>query len=239
METDTAESAIDSSDSAEAEGDMMMASVDGADVVGIVAATPDQVAARIAANLVARWNPRACATIAQSGATITATYTDCTGPRGLVHVSGQLVLVVSVSGAGAISVQGTSDDLQVNGASLVVDATALYSSSGTSHSLAVTTHGSGTGPRGLDIVHDGDYTLAWDTATQCHTLDGNWSTEIGAASRSTQASLHRCVGQCPSGTVTRKLRTGATLTVTFDGQGTATWSSTAGRSGTVTLACAR
>lgn len=240
VDTDSAESAVESAETAESEGNVMMAAVDGADVaVGLAPATPDQIAARVAANLAGRWNPRACATATQTGATVSVTLNDCTGPRGLVHVSGHLTLVVSVSASGVISVHGTSDDLEANGASLDLDANAVYSTSGTSHSIAVTTQSSGVGPRGLEVQHDGDYTITWDTATQCRSIAGDWSTEIGSATRSTTASLSRCTDGCPSGSVVRHTRTGQTITVTFDGQGTAAWSSTSGRSGSVTLACAR
>ena len=239
-DTDTAESAVESAETAESQGNVMMTALDGADMaIGLQPATPEQVAQRVAANLIARWNPRACATVVQTGATISVTLTDCTGPRGLAHVSGHLTLVVSVSLTGVISVHGTSDDLQVNGASMDLDATAVYSASGTSHSIAVTTQSSGTGARGLPVEHDGNYTITWDTATQCRSIAGEWSTEIGTATRSTTANLSRCVDGCPTGSVVRHTRTGQTITVTFDGQGTAAWSSTSGKSGSVTLACAR
>ena len=239
-DTDTAEGAVESAETAESEGNVMMAAVDGADMAaGLAPATSDQIAARVAANLVARWNPRACAVATQTGATVSVTLTDCTGPRGLAHVSGHLTLVVSVSATGVISVHGTSNDLQVNGASLDLDANAVYSTSGTNHSIAVTTQSSGTGARGLPVEHDGDFTITWDTSTQCRSIAGDWSTEIGTASRSTTANLSRCADGCPTGSIVRHTRAGQTITVTFDGQGTAAWSSTAGRSGSVTLACAR
>lgn len=239
-DTDSAEAAVESAETAESEGNVMMAALDGADMAaGLAPATSDQIAQRVAANLVARWSPRACATVTQSGSTVSVTLTDCTGPRGLAHVSGHLTLVASVSATGVISVHGTSDDLEVNGASLDLDANAVYSATGTSHSIAVSTTSSGVGPRGLEVQHDGDYTITWDTATQCRSIAGDWSTEIGAATRSTTANLSRCADGCPTGSVVRHTRTGQTITVTFDGQGTAAWSSTSGRSGSVTLACAR
>ena len=68
---DTAESAVDSSDSVSAEGNVMMAAVDGADTAGLTAVTGDQVAAKIAANVALRWQPSGCATVSQSGANIT------------------------------------------------------------------------------------------------------------------------------------------------------------------------
>jgi hypothetical protein len=233
---DTAESAVDSSDSTEAEGNLMMSAVDGADGTAAAPLTSDQVAVRIAANIGLRW-AAGCAQVTQSGATITVVYNDCTGPRGLVHVTGTLVLAVSVSATGVISVHGTSDDMQVNRATLVIDANATYAVSGTSHTLTVATNGSGTGPRGNTIEHQGNYTISWDTASQCGSIDGMWSTDLGDLSRSNDVNIDRCAGGCPTGTLTHTFLRGASITVTFDGSATATWTSSTGGHGSVTLAC--
>jgi len=236
----TAESALDSADSVQAEGNIMMANVDGADMAGVTALTGEEVAVRIAANISLRW-PSTCRTVTTDGASITITYNDCTGPRGLIHVSGQLVLTVSVRLDGTIVVHGTSGDLTVNDAHLVVDVDAAYSISGTNHTLVVTTNGSATGPRGNDLEHVGNYTIAWDSASQCGSLSGSWATEATidgqTATRSTTVQLQKCLGSCPVGTIDRTFRTGATMTVTFDGTATAQWQTSTGRSGTIALQC--
>jgi hypothetical protein len=54
---DTAEGALDSQEGVESEGNVMMAFTDGADVTSLAAPTPDQIAGRIAANVVLRWGP--------------------------------------------------------------------------------------------------------------------------------------------------------------------------------------
>lgn len=238
---DTAESAIDSSDGVSAEGNVMMAEVDGADMTGLTALTGDQVAVRVAANVALRWQPSGCATVDQQGATVTVTYNDCTGPRGLVHVTGTLTVVLSVSATGGISAHATATGFQVNRATLDIDADATYAVSGTSHSLTVTSTGEGTGPRGNAIDHQGDYTITWDTASQCGSIDGMWSTDIttpvATAERSNDVDLSRCAGGCPTGTMTHHFLGGASITVTFDGTATAAWTASTGRSGTVQLLC--
>jgi len=238
---DSAESAIDSQSSVSAESDLMVANVDGADATALTALTVDQVAAKIAANVAGRWQPSTCATVTQNGASVTITYNDCTGPRGLIHVTGELDLTVSISVAGVISVQGTATGLEVNKAVLDVDVNATLSTNGTMHTLAVTTVGSGTGPLGNDISHQGDYTVTWDSTTQCRTLMGHWATEltssVATASRSNDVNLSRCAGGCPTGTMTHHFLGGQSLTVTFDGSATASWSTSGGKSGTVTLSC--
>src|SRR5262245_7466112 len=99
------ESALDSADSVQAEGSIMMANIDGTDMTAFAPLAADVIAARIAANMELRW-PNSCRTIAQAGNSITVTYNDCTGPRGLVHVSGQLVLTVDVKLDGTIAIHG-------------------------------------------------------------------------------------------------------------------------------------
>ena len=236
----SAESALDSADSVQAEGNIMMANLDGVDF-SATALTSDDIAVRIAANIGARW-PSTCKTIEQNGNAITITYNDCTGPRGLIHVSGQLVLTVNLKIDGTIVIHGASGDLTVNDAHLVVDVDATYSTNGTNHTLSVTTSGSAVGPRGTELDHVGDYTIMWDSGSQCGSLAGSWATDATLTDgtqlmRSTNVNVMKCVGQCPVGTIMRTFRTGATLTVTFDGTATATWQASTGKSGTVALQC--
>lgn len=238
---DTAQGALDSSDSVESEGNVMMALTDGADVTALTAVTSDQVAARIAANVSLRWNPSGCATATASGSNVTVTLNDCTGPRGLLHVTGTIDLTVSVSASGAIGVVGHSDSLQVNRAEMSFDTNATYGVSGSTHTLAVQTQGEGTGPLGNNIDHNGNYTITWDTGSECGSIDGMWSTEFSnsttSATRSNDVNLMRCAGGCPTGTVVHHFLGGQTLTVTFDGTATASWATSGGKSGTINLTC--
>src|SRR5438309_1657229 len=103
----------------------MMAFTDGADAAPLLAQTSDQAAQRILENVALRWAPSSCASVAKSGTTLTVTLTDCTGPRGLLHVSGVITLQVSISGSSEITVVGHSDDLTVNKANIVFDVTAV------------------------------------------------------------------------------------------------------------------
>ena len=238
---DSAESAVDSSDSVEAEGNMMMASVDGADMSGLTALTGDQVAAHIAANAPARFSPAGCATASATGSDVKLTLDDCSGPRGLLHVTGELDLTASVALSGTISVHASATALMVNRAVLDIDSDATYAVSGTTHTLTVQTMGSGTGPRGNDIDHSGQYTIQWDTTSQCGSIAGHWGTELSngsaSADRSNDVNLARCAGGCPTGMLTHHFLGGASLTVTFDGSAVAQWSTSTGKSGTVNLSC--
>jgi hypothetical protein len=233
---DSAESAVDSSDSVGSESDLLVATVDGSETTGALPATGEQVAARIAANIATRWLG-GCATVSATGGNVVVHYNDCTGPRGLIHVTGELDLTISVDASGTITVHATSSDLQVNRADLVIDATATYEVTGSEHTLTVSTNGSGTGPRGNAIEHQGNYTVEWDSTSMCGSLMGTWHTDLGALERANDVNLTRCVNACPSGTMTHHFLGGASLTVTFDGTNVATWSASTGASGTVNLLC--
>jgi hypothetical protein len=238
----SASQAVDSSSSVESEGNVMMAAVDSSDMA-VTALTSDQVAANIAAHVFGRWQPASCATVSQPSSTsVVIKLADCTGPRGLVHVTGELDLSVSVSVAGVITVAATATALEVNRATLDINATATYSTSGASHVLTVQSMGTGTGALGNAIDHTGDYTLTWDATSQCGSVAGMWSTTItgasgATASRSETANVNRCASGCPTGSVVRNMFDGATLTVTFDGSATAAWMLSTGASGTINLGC--
>jgi hypothetical protein len=238
--TDTAESAVDSSDSVSSEGDLVAANVDGASTTGLTALTSDQVALAIVANIHAKW-PNACAQVTANGSVITVVYNDCSGPRGLVHVTGTLDLEISLTTAGAVEIHATGTGVEVNNAVLDIDAEAVYTISGTTRSLAVTSKGTGTGPRGNTIDHEGNYTLTWDPTTTCGSISGHWQTDFtsatASAERSNDLSLSKCVGACPTGTLTHHFLGGASVTVNFDGSATATWTASTGGSGSVALAC--
>lgn len=238
--TDSAESAVDSSDSVSAEGDLVAANVDGADTTNFAALTSDQLAAAIAANITAKW-PNACAQVTANGSDLTVVYNDCSGPRGLIHVTGTLDLTISVSLTGAISVHATGTNVEVNNATLDIDADAVYTVTGSQRSLAVTSHGSGVGPRGNEIDHQGNYTLTWDPSSTCRSIAGHWQTDFSnattSAERSNDLTLSKCVNACPTGSLTHHYLGGASVTVTFDGSAVATWSASTGASGSVALAC--
>ncbi|MFT3693649.1 MAG: hypothetical protein QM831_10950 [Kofleriaceae bacterium] len=235
--TDSAESAVDSEDSVSAEGDVLAANMDGAQTSSLTGA---DIAVAVAANINAKW-PNACAQVTANGANLVVTYNDCSGPRGLVHVTGTLNLALDVSPQGAIDVHATASGFEVNNAVLDIDATAVYAISGTQRSLTVQSKGTGIGPLGNDIDHSGNYTLTWDPSTTCGSINGHWQTDFSnataSAERSNDVNLSKCVSACPTGSLTHHYLGGASLTVTFDGSATAAWSTSLGGSGTVALAC--
>jgi len=235
----SAEAAVDSTEVATAESSLLAANLDGAETAPAALTdagpTPQGVADFIAQRAPQRYQPAGCVTVAETGLVVKLTFAQCTGPRGLRELNGELDLTVSAGAAGAIDVAAHAAGLEVGQATLDVDSSAIHTVDNGTRTLAVSTHGTGTGGLGNAITHDGDYTASWDAS--CVSLDGMWSTEVGEKSRSTTASVKRCLGACPTGTITRDTFLGRTITITFDGTSTATWTTSAGRSGSFRLAC--
>src|SRR5262249_31789769 len=153
---------------------------------------------------------------------------DCSGPWGLVHVTGAVVVTYSIALDG-LHATATASDLSVNGATADINAAAIYQVSGTTKTLTVTTMGSATGPRGNSLARQGAYALSWDAAAGCAALDGKWSTTIAGFTWSTTVSgLKKCVDTCPTagGSITQvRPLAGVSITITFDGSDVARWSS--------------
>jgi hypothetical protein len=230
-----ASAALDSNDSTTTESALLVASTDGTES----SATAEDAAGTASVRARATFSPSSCVTATAVANVVTYMLNDCTGPWGLVHVTGTVVVTYSKQPDG-VHADANATGLLVNGATLNINSQAVYSVNGTAHQLTVTTDGGGTGLRGNTIGRHGSYTLAWDTGTQCAALDGQWSTTIASATWSTSVTGFKvCKNECPSaGTIAH---TGGlshvTVTVTFNGSAEASWTSSRGDHGTVALFC--
>jgi hypothetical protein len=227
--------ALDSQDDTSSEGALLMVTTEGTQS----ALTAGEAATLAVAGAHTWWQPSTCVTTSINLNVVTYTLNNCTGPWGLVHVTGTVVVTYSMASDG-IHASASANGLLVNGGTLNLDAQATYSVSGTTKKLTVSTSSTGTGPRGNSLSRQGNYTLTWNTATACGTVDGDWSTTINTYTWSTGiANFAQCLGHCPSsGTLTHTGGiSGVTITVTFDGTGWAKWTSSRGRSGTIALFC--
>lgn len=233
-ETQTAAIAADSAMSGQGEAALAATLFDGAGAARALPATAADMAQWIA-NRGRSLTPAGCATSTQSGGTATIVFDHCTGSHGLVTIDGTVLAKITSVSASTVGFQITADQLQLGGAALDVAITGTYSSIGGTQSLAVTSTSTGTGALGNAVTHDGDYTATWDGT--CATVDGTWSTSIGDRDRGLDVSLTRCTAACPRGQVTRTDARGKTISLSFDGTATASWSSSTGRSGELHLGC--
>ena len=204
-------------------------------------ATADQLAAGATVRVPKAFTPSSCVTAVQAGPKVTYTLVNCTGPYGLVNVSGTLVATYSRASTGGVQVLITGTGLKANKAVIDVNATVIATQAGSTRSASVTGTASGSGPRGISLSRDGQYTITYDSETSCATVNGSWKTDVGARSSTTTVSNYgRCKGACPtSGTIVHDTPRGGAVTVTYSGGETASWTTSTGRSGTVNLLCAK
>jgi len=231
-----AEQAVDSADVSSNEAAILYAGTDSSSA----AMTAEEAATAAWTNAGTFWQPAGCITATQDGATVTYVVNDCTGPFGLVHVTGTVVVVYSLAADG-LHADATADDLDVNGGSMDLDATGVLSFEGTTRVLSVSTNGQGTSARGNSFLRHGDYTASWDPGTSCLGLDGSWSTVVGARTWSTDVvAFEKCGDSCPAegGHVSyHGGLSGVTVDVDFDGSASAAWETSNGQSGTVSMDC--
>lgn len=232
---DLATQGIDSVDTVAGESQFLVAGTDGADAT----MSAEEVASGAAARATTYWQPAGCITATARAAQVTYTLVDCTGPYGHVHVTGSVVVDYSRAADG-LHFHATGEAIQVNGGTIDIDTTGVYTITGTTKRVVATTHGSGVGPRGTAFTRDGTYDLTWDPATSCLGVDGTWSNRAGAVHWTTTVTgYRRCASSCPAtgGQIVVRGDRNA-LTITFDGTAAASWAEERrGRSGTVQLFC--
>ena len=208
------------------------------DGVDATITTSDGAAASASLKAMALLQPTSCATAKVTGSTVTYTFNSCTGPYGLVSVTGTMLATYAMVSGGGVTVTMLGLNLKANGDTLNLNATATVSGVLPSRTATVSSMTSATNERGQTIAHSGNYTAAWDG--MCMTLNGAFSTQIGLLGWSTTITDYkRCLGMCPvSGSVV--ITSGASsATVTFAGSSTVSFKDGKGNSGTVTLACTK
>lgn len=227
------ENAADSADTASVTASMSSLTTDGVDAT---ATTSAAAAASAQAKAMTLLQPQGCATAQATGSTVNYTFNNCTGPYGLVNLSGQVAANYTLVAGGGVTVTLSGTNLKANGSTVTLNATAVVTGTAGNRQATVTSSTSAQTSRGRTISHSGSYTAGWDGS--CLTLTGAFTTQIGLLGWSTSITNYkRCQGMCPaSGTVV--ITAGAnTATVTFAGNATVTFTDNKGDTGTVTLLC--
>lgn len=226
------ENAADSADTASVTASMSSLTTDGVDASATTAAAA---AASAQVKALALLSPQGCATAQVVGSTVNYALNGCTGPYGLLNVTGSVSATYAVA-AGSVTVTLSGANLKANGSTVNLNATATVTGTAGSRQAMVTSSTSAQTARGRTITHSGSYTAGWDGT--CLTLTGVFTTQIGLLGWSTSITDYkRCQGMCPaSGTVV--ITAGSnTATVTFAGGATVSYTDNKGDSGTVTLSC--
>lgn len=206
-----------------------------------MSSTPEQLAMNAVTRIGSRFKPQGCATSTQTGATVVYTLNNCTGPYGLVKVTGTLTAVYSRAAGGGVQVVITGTGVKANDATMDVNSTVIATQANGIKTANVTVNGAGTGPRGGSVTRKGSYVVTYDTMAECITINGTWETGTARSGASTAVSnVKRCKGECPAagGSITHTSARNEVVTLTYDGSAVARWTSSAGgRSGTVNLRC--
>ncbi|PZR06579.1 MAG: hypothetical protein DI536_29920 [Archangium gephyra] len=198
--------------------------------------TPEDLAAAAETRVKANMQPSSCLTTTTAGATTTYVFNNCTGRYGLVTMTGTVTATYSRPSSDVVRVLIESTGFKANDATLNLKATVDATQQGSVKRAEIASETSGTGPRGNTVSREGDYTVTWDEATECITLDG--TTGSTRVTSTTVSGFRKCKAQCPSsGTIVHSGARGREVTLTYDGSANAAWSTSGGRSGTVALRC--
>lgn len=233
-----AEIAADSTDTADVVSGLTSVSSDGVDVQasGLTSASAATAAAAAAG---AKFVLPACLTKNVVGNVATYTMNSCSGPYGLLLVTGTLTATYTVAVSGgtpSVTVDLAGTGLKVNGMTVDVATTAKISGPSTSRTASVTSTSKATTMRGNSITHAGQYDATWDG--MCMTLSGNFATQTMNNSYATVISGYKkCLNACPTqGTVTFT-NLSNTLTITYSGGKQAKLVVNGGAQQTINLLC--
>lgn len=202
-------------------------------------------AAATASQLTGALQPAGCATAVTNGNQVTYTLASCSGPYGIVKMTGVVTVSFMISGVNALDIELAADNLVVGGATLTLSATATYQKGSTSDMLTVAASNQGTSARAGNVSHTGMYAIGWDAT--CLQLDGTFSTTIAGATlvdtltwTTVVSGYERCGNSCPKagGIVTVTGPSNRSVTVSYSGGGTASATSSTGQSGMIALPCA-
>ena len=206
---------------------------------GIATAQTGLEAAQAASALTSLFAPSGCATATTATNQVTYTLANCTGPYGMVKMTGTVTAKFSLSGLTALDIEVSSTGLKVGGATLNLAANATYQKGSSSYTLSVASTTNGQSSRAGSISQMGMYTIGWDAS--CIQLDGSFSTTILQQTWTTSvAGYERCGSACPksNGMVTVTGPSNRSITVSYSGGGTAFATTSEGQSGMIALPCA-
>lgn len=233
-----AEIAADSTDTADVVSGLTSVSSDGVDVQasGLTSASAATAAAAAAGT---KFVLPACLSKVVAGNVVTYTLNNCSGPYGLLLVTGTMTATYTVSVNGStpsVTVDLAATGLKVNGMTVDVATTAKISGPSTNRSASVTSTSKATTSRGNSITHAGMYDATWDG--MCMTLSGNFATQTNSNSYATVISSYKkCLNACPTqGTVTFT-NLSNTLTITYSGGRQAKLVVNGGAQQTINLLC--
>lgn len=187
--------------------------------------------------------PAGCLTVTNDATAHTATYAfdKCSGPYGLLNVTGKVV-VNYVSSATSLVLDFTGTDLQVNRATVNWAAHAeIVAGRLGQRTMTWRAQLTGTTARGRAFTRNNSMTIAWTVGGECVLVNGASDGDVSGRNLHTDViSYSRCKGQCPAdGSEIRVTNTnnGRSIDLKYNGGTSATFTAPDGTQSPVTLTC--
>ena len=187
--------------------------------------------------------PAGCLTETEDTAKSTVTYAfdGCTGPLGLVELTGTITVGWQVAGS-QLTLDFSASGFQINRAT--VDnwqATAVITSNGDQRSMDWNAQLSGTTGSGRPFNRTNQKSVQWTVGVACLSASGQSSGDIlGANLQTTVVSWQRCADSCPqagSEISVKNVDKGDTIDIKYDGGPTAELTLDGSKQVEIRLAC--
>ncbi len=190
------------------------------------------------------YSPAGCLTVAADLTKSSAKYTfnDCTGPWGILHLTGEVDVTWSSSGANQITINYSATALKVNHATIDWTATANVTGNGGARDMIWDGKFSGTTAHGRAFQRTNHKEYKWTVGQACLSVSGTSDgTVTGHELKTEVKSFSICAGGCPEAGSEITI-TDVTTSKVYDvkwNAGSATYTDPAGNSVTYTPLCAR
>lgn len=187
--------------------------------------------------------PAGCLQVTEDTTQSTATYAfnGCTGPLGLVELTGTVTVGWQLAG-NQLTLDYSAQGFQVNRAT--VDnwqATAVITSTGAERSMTWNAQLSGTTGSGRQFTRTNQKNIQWTVGVACLSASGQSSGDIlGANLQTTVVSWQRCTDSCPqagSEISVKNLDKGDSIDIQYDGGPTAELTLDGSKPYEIRLAC--
>jgi hypothetical protein len=126
-------------------------------------------------------------------------FSDCTGPYGLVHVTGEIDVTWSSSGPAQLTLNFTASNFKVNQATIDSwQASADITATGSDRDMKWNGHFTGTTKRGRAFERTNTKEYKWTVGGTCLSVDGTSDgTVTGHELKTDVINFKKCLGACP------------------------------------------
>lgn len=200
-----------------------------------------------ASNVAGFFQPQSCVTTETDAANLHVKYTlsGCTGPWGLVKITGTVdVTYAAVDGGLSLDVTGSGLEFnaeQAHHASADLHATATVTANGSAREMTWNATLNGTTARGNVFSRTANWDAKWRVGGTCISLDGSAEGTVDGRTLKTEVDgYQRCLDSCPAagGKITiQSEKDGEQVSLSFDGANEATFTGVDGKQTKITLAC--